>query len=316
MSRAEVAVTCLINNDEAHSLRFVDSFTSIPGCHLILFLDDPGHLDYFEQPPENLTLVCCSEDYWHEQLGRQPRDMPEKQHTNIRRGADIARALGCTWAVSVDSDELISNLAELIPRLDRLGEGYDLLRLQPAELVHTRDTAFSTSPFSGHLFKRLLGDRELFRRLPGLPPRLILRLLSIRRLTRFMFFGHPNGKTLFRLSAPITRYKQHKQFSDERKLSLRVLPARYVILHHDAMNYETWRFKWWRRIHGTTKATAISEQRKRQTRKIARALQDDSGIAAQKLFESWYVFEAGDIAALKKSDLLFDLNDSAEHRIS
>ena len=144
----------MINNKRTHTLQFVRSFTSVPGCQLILFLDDPEHSTYFDDENfSNLSLVLCDEAYWYERLGRQPEDMPEKQHTNIERGAGIARDLGCRWCLSVDSDELVLNLEELIPQLDSLGDGFDMLRLLPAELVHTEGTAYATEPFQGHLFK-------------------------------------------------------------------------------------------------------------------------------------------------------------------
>jgi hypothetical protein len=305
-----LAVTCMINNNREHTLQFVRYFTSIPGCQLILFLDDPAHSAYFEQQDiANLSLTLCSEQYWHEQLGRQPKDMPEKQHTNIRRGADIARELGCSWCLSVDSDELVSNLEELIPQLDSLGEGFDMLRLRPAELVHTETTAFATEPFQGWLFKYPWTDSQIYWMLPGLPIRLALRLLSMRKYTRQLFFGHPNGKTIFRLSAPITQYKQHRQFSKERALSLAELPRRYLILHYDAMDFDTWLFKWARRINGSTRATAISEGRKLQTEIIAKALRQDDPEAARNLFRKWLVFDDREVRALQKARYLFDVHD-------
>ncbi len=312
MTDPVLAVTCMINNNRRHSLQFVRCFTSIPGCQLILFLDDPEHIAYFdEQEFANLSLVRCDETYWHERLGRQPKDMPEKQHTNIERGAGIARDLGCTWCLSVDSDELVSNLEELIPQLDSLGAGFDMLRLLPAELVHTEATAFATEPFQGHLFKYLYTDRQLYWKLASLPLALMLRLKPMLKLTRRLFFGHCNGKTIFNLSAPVTRYKQHKQFSDERKLTLSVLPMRYLILHHDAMDIETWLFKWSRRINGTTRATAISDERKLQTRLIAEALQSDDPDATRNLFRKWLVFNGREIRAMKKANFIFDTNDPA-----
>ena len=312
MVKSALAVLCLINNNKVHTREFVSNFINVPGCRLILFLDDPEHIDFFETPPENLTLVSCTERFWIEQLGRLPVDMPEKQHTNIKRGAEIARELGCSWCVSVDSDELILNLAELIPQLDILGADYDLLRLLPAELVHTDATAFSDRPFPGHLFKYRWSERRINWLLLKLPIRLAIRLMLMRKYTRRLFFGHFNGKTLFKLSADITTYKQHKQFNDEKELSELVLPVRYLILHHDAMNFESWLFKWTRRISGSTRATAISDQRKRQTTTIANTLRGgvDAG-ASKSLFRKWFVFDQREIEAMKNAEYLLDINDSA-----
>ena len=307
-----LAVTCMINNNRTHTLQFVRYFTSIAGCQLILFLDNPEHSAYFDQENfPNLCLVLCDEAYWHGQLGKQPQAMPRKQHTNIKRGADIARELGCSWCLSVDSDELVMNLGELIPQLDSLGDGFDMLRLLPAELVHTEATAFSTEPFEGHLFKYPCSERELFWKLARLPFGLILRFKPMLKLTRRLFFGHCNGKTIFNLNAPITQYKQHKQFSDERSLTLSVLPMRYLLLHYDAMDFETWLFKWSRRINGTTKATAISSMRKLQTKLIAQTLQSDDPEATRNLFRNWLIFNDREIRAMKKVKFLFDTNDLA-----
>lgn len=302
----------MVNNNEMHTLQFVRYFTSVPGCHLVLFLDNPEHEVYFDgKDIPNLTRVLCTEDYWHGQLGKQPRDMPKKQHTNIRRGAEIGRELGCRWCLSVDSDELVSNLGELIPQLDTLGEGFDMLRLFPAELVHTEETAFSPEPFKGRLFKYLCSDQKIkwmwLKLRFALAFALVSRLQDTQQYTRHLFFGHCNGKTIFNLSSPITQYKQHRQFSSERDLKTLKLPLRYLILHYDAMDFDTWLFKWSRRISGTTKATAISQVRRLQTRTISEALQQDDPEAARDLFRRWLVYSEREIRVMKRINFVFEI---------
>jgi hypothetical protein len=316
MTEPALAVLCLINNNREHTRQFVEYFTSVPGCRLILFLDNPEHEAYLGEHPDNLTIVPCNDAYWMEQLGRAPVDMPEKQHTNIERGASIARQLNCRWCVSVDSDEQILNLPELVAKLDELGVQHDLLRVLPAELVHTESTAFTTEPFKGYLFKYRWTERRINKLLLRLSLMLmfglVMRLMFMRKFTRRFFFGHFNGKTIFSLDATITTYKQHKQFNDEQELTELVLPNRYLVLHHDAMNYEEWLFKWTRRISGSTRATAISNQRKLQTRMIGDCLgAEDQGESSRALFRRWYVFNQREIEAMKKAGYLLDLTDTA-----
>lgn len=309
MNPAILAVVCTINNDREHTLEFVSRYVEIPCCRLILFLDDPAHLSYFDGDfGESLTVTQCTEDYWLQEIGHPPRNMPEKQHTNIRKGAELARNLGIEWCVSVDSDELILNLANLVPVLDEFGTDYDLLRLLPAELIHDEESAFNMRPFYGRYFKYCLKSDELQARIKKLNRSLRGRLRSLKRLTRRLFFGHTNGKTIFSLSAPITTYKQHKQFSDQRELREIVLPTGYLVLHYDAMNYATWLAKWKRRINGHTRATAIHIKRKRQTDRIARSFGLFEKFRTKRLFRKLYVFKPGDISQLKSVGIVFEVD--------
>ena len=311
MKPASLAVLCMINNDRQHSLSFVRHYAGIEGCRLILFLDAPEHLAYFENEDfgDSLVLQPCTDEHWQQEIGRAPRDMPEKQHTNIRKGARLASELGCRWCVSVDSDELILNLQDLVLRLDQLGEGADLLRLMPAELIHSRASAFSDQAFSGRYFKICLPSKKLTRVQKKLGKRLQWRLKRFKPVTRRLFFGHTNGKTVFSLDAPITTYKQHTQFSDERELVEVRLPDDYVILHYDAMNYQSWIAKWSRRISGSTRATAISDQRKMQTHLIARSLGFMGGYRSRRLFSKWFVFNKREISAMNKAGMLIDIGE-------
>ena len=218
--------------------------------------------------------------------------------------------------MSVDSDELICKLDDLVPRLDTIGEDFDLLRLMPAELIHDRESAFSPVAFSGRYFKICLSTRRLNRSLKKLKWPLQWRLRRFKPFTRRLFFGHTNGKTIFRLSAPITTYKQHKQFSDERELSELRLPLDYQILHFDAMNYQSWLAKWTRRISGSTRATAISDKRKMQTRVIARALAFMAGYRSRRLFRRWFVFSEREIADMKKAGMLIDIGQPNPYRVT
>ena len=313
MTSGGLAITCTINNSREHTLDFVRRFDGYANCRLFLFLDVPDHLSYFDglDVEHYLTITVCDDTYWHSQIERLPEDMPTKQHTNIRRGAQLARELNFKWCLSIDSDELIYNLGELIPRLDELAGDADLLRMRPAELVHTAQTAFSEQAFGGYLFKRLKRRRQLKKIIPKLPLSLRWRYRKTRDLTERLFFGHTNGKTIFRLSAPVTVYKQHKQFSDERELVEIELPEQFLVLHYDAMNYSTWVHKWSRRISGYTRATAIGDERKAQTEAIARALADERGKAGRKLFRQWYVYSRRQIQKLKKAGLLLDISQTS-----
>jgi len=306
MSSKKLAIVCTINNSKLHTLSFAGHFENIPGCRLILFLDEPRHTLYFEHRcfPDRITIVPCTKQHWLESLGALPKDMPEKQHTNLRRGAMLAKEMGYEWALSLDSDELVVNLEGLLEQIDTLGQGVDMLRLKPFELIHNEATAYSNRPFGGEYFRINLGWDLLMERREQLQSELKNRLMALKPLTRRLFFGHTNGKTIFRLSAPITQFKQHKQFSDKRKLVGKVLPTQFPILHFDAMNFKTWKFKWKRRLSGKTKATAISEQRKRQTDMIAESMRWHSWGAARRLFNEWYVFSDDEVDQMLSAQLI------------
>lgn len=311
MNTYKLAIVCTINNSKEHTLAFISRFVDCPGCCLILFLDDPKHLSYFEDSllPDQVKITACTTDYWHNRLDRLPADMPEKQHTNLRKGADIAREMSCDWCVSIDSDELIYNLNDLIIDLDNFGADAEMLRLLPAELVHVESTAFLNRAFAGRYFKILLPIEILSTVLNQVSQPLQERLRSINPITRRLFFGHTNGKTVFSLSAPITTYKQHKQFSDIRELVEVTLPQNYLILHYDAMDYKSWLAKWSRRISGYTRATAISEQRKKQTNQIAKTFGLFGWFRSKSLFRKWYVFNEEEIAEMINVGILFELAD-------
>lgn len=300
MLHKKIAIICTINNQRDHTLRFTEFLTGVDGCGLFLFLDNPDHMQYFTdvKKPDNLFITACTDGYWNGVLGHIPVDMPQKQHTNLRHGTQLARETDYLWAMSVDSDELIYNLKELVNDVETLGNDYDMLRLKPAELIHTYTTAYSKETFQGIYFKVLQQWPELTKKLERLDPALRKRLEKMKPFTRRLFFGHINGKTLFRLSAPITTYKQHKQFSDERELTLAILPDKYRLLHFDAMNYYSWIFKWHRRIRGETRATAISTARQKQTKIIARHLGLFRSFSRRRLFNSWYVYNDQELCQL------------------
>ncbi len=312
-----LAIVCTINNHKKHTLSFARHLTRNSDCLLILFLDNPKHISYFRRfKPDNLILIPCTSEYWTRTLGRFPENMPEKQHTNIEKGASIARDLGYEWSISIDSDELILNLDELVDNIDELSNSADLLRLKPAELIHDHKTAYSKYPFSGKYFRLFMDKKALREKLSGLENTLYTRLKDMGPLTRHLFFGHTNGKTVFRLAAPITQYKQHKQFSDTAELIEIILPRKFLILHFDAMNYSSWRHKWKRRLFGKTKATAISDKRRIQTALIAETFKGvdfsrgrkmlSNLWDGRKLFNSWYVFTDDELQQMIKAGLVME----------
>ena len=221
----------------------------------------------------------------------------------------MARTANCSWCLSIDSDELVYNLRELLSYLTTQDEKTELLRLLPAELIHSEQTAFSNDAFLGRYFKLCLAEDILSKSLKMLGLSLRIRFRKLKPLTRSLFFGHINGKTIFRLNLPITRYKQHRQYSDVRELNEVVLPNNYLLLHYDAMNYTSWLEKWRKRISGYTEISALSNQRRKQARKIKNSFSMFSRYRAKRLFRTWYIFSEKDIAALIDSGVVIEIKD-------
>jgi hypothetical protein len=209
-----------------------------------------------------VTFRVCDNAHWISLIGRQPANMPEKQHANLRLGAEIARRSGADWAISVDDDELIWPLSSLLEMLGRQDHRTDLLQLRSMEAVHSLYSAFSLKPFQAQFFRTSLDEKQYHKAMfdtNSLVIRYRHRLTD--RFRKRGFLAHTNGKCAFRLNSPIDIWRQHKPSSSKAELKIVQQDAAFI-LHFDAINFYYWHKKWFRRTLGQTRATAIGDKRK------------------------------------------------------
>lgn len=276
----KVGVSCTIRQDPAQTLEFVHYHLNTGVDHIALFLDDPEDpalVQLGDNP--RLTLTRCTPEYWQRVLGRPPEKMAVKQHTNLRVAADLLRAAGVDWFVSLDADELLWARDTAATALAGVAPGVDLVRTWPCEAVHVGEPS-RTRVFWPRWFRVRQFDR------PRAPARL-LQDRSLAPFTRDGFFGHPQGKMFIRATADVDTWKQHTPGNSRRELA-RAVSHDMLILHFDCLTYENWRAKWARRLGGTTRALNIAPERKAQEEAIAAAMADPDPAALYRLYRRWY----------------------------
>jgi hypothetical protein len=235
--------------------------------------------------------------------------MPDKQHTNIRAAARIAEELGVKWVISVDDDELIHPLEGLQSFLESdLMRDVETISFPPKEAVHNEKTGFGTGAFETRYFRNCLTESGVYRKsLKLIGGKLKRRLKLSRFISRYGFIGHIEGKSAFDVKAPLLDYKQHFQKGNGRQL-VTFVTQDFFILHYDAVNFDHWRNKWYRRTLGATKATQMSRARRRIT-SLAKWAMRFSVIGADKaLFRYLYVFNPDELKQMIDVEILTRIN--------
>ena len=301
-------IFCLANAAEEELEIFIKHHLKSSHVCVTLFLDNPDHMafDCLKKFDDRLKIVPCDEKHWKKLLGRMPKDMPEKQHANIEFGAQLARSRGSKFAISIDHDELIHPLSDLTDFLkgEGLNSKVDLYRVSPLEAIFELPVDTLSTPFEARWFRVLLiSDLNYKRRIQRLSFWLAVRLRLMNLFSRRGFLGHTQGKTVFRLSTPFTKWGQHNQKSDV----VEILENKFDstnILHFDAMSYDHWYTKWHRRTLGDTKATAISKGRKLQTKLSKFAIRFERFGLAKFLFKFLYAFRQKSLLQMRNHKLV------------
>jgi hypothetical protein len=278
-------VIATIKQSPKQTREFINYHLNLGADQLVIFFDDPDDptiVEYDRDP--RVTCVRCTESHWKELLGRQPQKMADKLRSNPVMGIDILRKKGIQWGITIDGDELLFSRGKIKNILYNIDARTDLLRLIPREAVQSLNMN-QDREFNSIYFKKIpVGGA---RRLKRIARKFIKR--KIRKATRNGFFGHTQGKSFYRTSSPIDVFRSHVPKSSVRKLELEV-SEKIFLLHYDAMSYENWKHKWWRRIYGTTRALNIGEKRKYQEELIKEAMDTGNEKKIYKRFKqmNWW----------------------------
>ena len=303
-SRFGVVVTT--NETPAQTRGFINFHLNVGAEHIVVCFDnpsDPVMSEYLNHP--DVSCICCTTKHWLMLLGRQPDNMQEKQHANLRYGSDMLRRRGIDWIISLDTDELLfPSKSSVQDVLDHCSNEVDFLQVQPKESIQ-HDGMHHSSPFAARYFKVLPDPRDAS---PPAEQDCILSTLS--ELTRNGFFGHTIGKSFFRASSAIDTYNQHIPKSSNCEL-VGAQTDSLSILHFDCMSFQGWRRKWQRRVDGTTRATAIHDKRRLQTEEIRTALSKGND-AFYELFRRWHYWPMDRITEALSAGILefVDIEDS------
>jgi hypothetical protein len=126
-------------------------------------------------------------------------------------------------------------------------------------------------------------------------------------VSRFGFIGHIEGKSAFDVKAPLLGYRQHFQRGKGRQL-VTFDSEEFFILHYDAVNFDHWRNKWYRRTLGATKATQMSKTRRRITFLSKWAMRLAAVGGDKALFRYLFVFSPADLQQMIDVEILTQID--------
>ncbi len=294
---SKVATVTTLRGPLRPTLEFVAYHRNVGVAEVIIFFDDPTDpaIEALRGWP-GVTTVPMDAAY-RAAVGITSTDSLEaRQQTNTTRGRVMARELGCTWTVHIDSDELLHAPGGLPGAFDAVPPSRQAVRVPVIEAVPAR-----------------VDDADPFRtvdtfRVPVAGAR--RRLAEVLGGGDAFFAGkylraHALGKPAIRTDAEVVRFVgQFPAFAATGKRLKKGLPpmAGVRLMHHDASNLAVFIRKWGWRLDGTANAQLMAGSRQAQYEAFAAVAGDDA--AVERLYRRLYMLGRRERIVLRALGLL------------
>jgi hypothetical protein len=181
--QGRVGVSCLLNEAPLQTKFFVYYHLALGVSRIRLYFDNPEDpmLDH-DFGTDRVEVVPCSDDFWHQLLGRMPKNNAEKLSSCHKQGLnDLNKMDDIDWVINLDADELLyvkpgATLADYLPSV--LPQHLQV-QARPLEAIFVNEA--DSQLFAARYFKvpRIKLDQ---RRRPGgrrVPMRLYLHVLPV-----------------------------------------------------------------------------------------------------------------------------------------
>jgi hypothetical protein len=117
-----VGVSCLLNEAPLQTRVFVQYHLALGVRRIRLYFDNPQDpMLNHDFGTDRVEAIACTEEFWHELLGRMPKNNAEKLSTVHKHGLNILNKLDdIDWVINLDADELLyvkpgATLASYLP---------------------------------------------------------------------------------------------------------------------------------------------------------------------------------------------------------
>ncbi|MHA1190504.1 MAG: hypothetical protein ACTSSQ_08660, partial [Alphaproteobacteria bacterium] len=188
-------MSCLSTGDDAQISRYCAYHLAICVRRIYVYVDGPASCSAIRDNA-NIEIINCDAPFWARLGVDDPHILKNKQEAVLRLASETAYANGAAFLAHIDQDELVAFECSMEALIANIPPDINAVRMPCREAVARLDECrlhpFAATHFKIPLHWHLLRIRGL---LYGAP----------RHLLRRGFFGHTQGKILYRL--PV-RYKR------------------------------------------------------------------------------------------------------------